>query len=89
MPFPKRATFNNPSAIEVDHCRHLYIADTLNNSIRKVVPTFSTPTKIKPVAMQTLRITQAPGVAFTLGPSLSDCNVSNTMIQGHQRGRGR
>jgi sugar lactone lactonase YvrE len=89
VPFHKRATFNGPCAIVVDHCRHLYIADTMNNSIRKIVPTFSTPTKIKPVAMQTLRITHAPGVAFTLGPSLSDCNVSNTMIQGHQRGRGR
>jgi streptogramin lyase len=87
VPFSKRATFNSPSAIVVDQNRVLYVADTLNNSVRKIVPTFSTPTNIRPVAMQSLRITHAPGVAYTLGPTLSgQTTPSNCMVYGHKRG---
>jgi len=90
VPFLHRATFNNPSAITIDPSRNLYIADTLNNSARKIVPTFSTPTKIRPIAMQSLRITHAPGVAYTLGPTLSaPPPPPNTIIYGKQRGCGR
>jgi sugar lactone lactonase YvrE len=88
VPFQKRATFYGPSAILVDTHRHLYVSDTRNNRIRKIIPTFSTATKIKPVAMQTLRITNTPGVALTLGPSLSESRLTNPVILGHQRGRG-
>jgi sugar lactone lactonase YvrE len=88
VPFQKRATFYGPSAITVDQYRNLYVADTTNNSVRKIAPTFSTATKIKPVAMQTLRITHTPGVALTLGPSLSESHLTNPVILGHQRGRG-
>jgi len=88
VPFLQRATFNFPSAICVGPDRVLYVADTLNNRIRKIVPTFSTATSIKPLAMQALRITHAPGVAYTLGPTLSaPPPPPNTIVYGHQRGR--
>lgn len=88
VPFPKRATFFKPAALCVGPDRNLYIADTFNNRIRKIVPTFSTPTNIRPVAMQALRITHAPGVAYTLGPTLSaPPPPPNTILYGHQRGR--
>lgn len=87
VPFAKRSTFNLPAAITVGHHRVLYIADTLNNTIRKITPTFSTPTNIRPVAMQALRITHAPGVAYTLGPTLSAQPAPpNTIVYGHKRG---
>ena len=90
VPFTKRATFNAPAAICVDRHRFLYVADALNNRIRKIVPTFSTPTKIRPIAMQALRITRAPGVAYTLGPTLSAATPPpTTIIYGHQRGSRR
>jgi len=88
VPFPTRATFHSPAAIVVDPLRNLYIADTGNNSVRKIDPTFSTPTNIKPIAMQALRISRAPGVAYTLGPTLSaSLCPANSIIYGHQRGR--
>ena len=89
VPITKRATFNHPLAICVDSSRYLYVADTLNNTVRKIIPTFSTPTNIKPVAMQSLRLTNSPGVAYTLGPSLTaDPPLPNSLIYGHQRGSG-
>ena len=87
VPFDKRATFNSPVAICVGPSRVLYIADKFNNRIRKITPTFSTATDIKPIAMQSLRVTHAPGVAFTLGPTLSAPDpLPNTIIYGHKRG---
>jgi sugar lactone lactonase YvrE len=87
VPVEKRATFNSPLAICVTPSRVLYLADSMNNRIRKITPTFSTPTDIKPVAMQTLRVTHSPGVAFTLGPTLSAPDpLPNTIIYGHKRG---
>ena len=87
VPFEKRATFNSPLAICVGPSRVLYVADSLNNRIRKITPTFSTPTDIKPIAMQSLRVTHAPGVAYTLGPTLSAPDPPpNTIIYGHRRG---
>jgi sugar lactone lactonase YvrE len=89
VPFSKRATLYLPSAIAVDPSRNLYVADTSNNTVRKIVPTFSTPTKIKPIAMQSLRITHSPGVAYTLGPTISaGPPPANTVIYGHRRGCG-
>ena len=88
VPFANRATFNGPLAVCVDKDRNLYVADSLNNRVRKIIPTFSTPTNIKPIAMQALRITHAPGVAYTLGPTLSaPPPPPNTVIYGHQWGR--
>jgi sugar lactone lactonase YvrE len=90
VPFSNRATFNAPAAIFVGHHRVLYVADALNNKIRRIIPTFSTPTNIRPVAMQALRITHAPGVAYTLGPTLSaPPPPPNTVVYGHQRGSRR
>lgn len=87
VPFDKRATFNSPVSICVGPSRVLYVADSLNNRIRKIIPTFSTPTDIKPIAMQSLRVTHAPGVAYTLGPTLSAPEPPpNTIIYGHKRG---
>jgi sugar lactone lactonase YvrE len=87
VPFERRATFNSPVAICVGPSRVLYVADSLNNRLRKITPTFSTPTHIKPVAMQSIRVTHSPGVAFTLGPTLSaPAPPPNTIIYGHKRG---
>ena len=89
VPFSSRATFYSPAAITVDPNRVLYVADKSNNSLRKIVPTFSTPSKIRPIAMQALRITHAPGVAYTLGPTLSAPPPNpNTITYGHKRGCG-
>jgi sugar lactone lactonase YvrE len=85
VPFEQRATFYGPSAIAVDSNRLLYIADTQNNTIRKIVPTFSTPTKIKPIAIQALRIFKSYGITNTLGPSLTE-SPKNSMVYGHKRG---
>lgn len=90
VPFSNRATFNAPAAIFVGQHRILYVADALNNKIRRIIPTFSTPTDIRPIAMQALRITHAPGVAYTLGPTLSAPPAPpNTILYGHQRGSRR
>jgi Leucine-rich repeat (LRR) protein len=87
VPFEKRATFNSPLGICLGPSRVLYVADSLNNKIRKITPTFSTATDIRPVAMQSLRVTHSPGVAFTLGPTLSAPEPPpNTIIYGHKRG---
>lgn len=85
VPFERRATFNQPAALAVDSSKILYVADKLNNTIRKIVPTFSTPTKIKPIAMQALRISKSYGMTHTLGPSLTQC-PQNSMVYGHKRG---
>jgi len=85
VPFEQRATFNAPCAIAVDSNRLLYITDTQNNTIRKIVPTFSTPTKIKPIAIQALRIFKSYGITNTLGPSLTE-SPTNSMVYGHKRG---
>ena len=90
VPLSKRALFSAPGAIIVDPSHTLYVADVSNNAIRKIVPTFSKPTKIRPVAMQALRISHAPGVAYTLGPTLSaPPPPPNTIVYGHQRGSRR
>ena len=90
VPFSNRATFHAPSAVCVGQERILYVADTLNHRIRKIVPTFSTPTNIRPVAMQALRIIHSPGVAYNLGPTLSaPPPPPNTIIYGHRRGSRR
>jgi sugar lactone lactonase YvrE len=87
VPFEQRATFYSPASIAIDSDKLLYVADTLNNTIRKIVPTFSTPTKIKPVAMQALRISKSYGITHTLGPGIlaQDC-LQNTIVYGHKRG---
>jgi sugar lactone lactonase YvrE len=88
VPFERRATFNGPLSLAIDGNKIIYVADTLNNTIRKIVPTFSTPTKIKPIAMQALRISKSYGITYTLGPSLLEhLTPQNTMmVTGHKRG---
>jgi sugar lactone lactonase YvrE len=86
VPFNKRATFNGPTALAVDPSKKLYIADTLNNTVRRIDPTFSLPVKIKPVAMQTLKISSSPGVGLTLGPTLSAQTPPESIIYGHRKG---
>ena len=85
--YHKRATFYLPSAIAIDPSKTLYIADTCNNTVRKVDTIFSTPTKIKPIAMQSIRVSNSPGVGLTLGPTLSaPPPPPNTIIYGHRKG---
>jgi len=87
VPFNKRATFNAPTAIIVNVSRQLIFCDSLNNTIRRVTPTFSNPTKIRPIAMQTIRVTSGSGTASTLGPTLSaGPPIPNTITYGHRRG---
>lgn len=87
VPFEQRATFYSPSSLAIDSNKVLYVADTLNNTIRKVVPTFSTPTKIKPIAMQALRISKSYGITYTLGPSLlAQDTIQDSIVYGHKRG---
>jgi sugar lactone lactonase YvrE len=86
--FNDRASFNNPASIAVDFSKRLFLVDSNNNTIRRIDPTFSTATKIKPVPMQSLRISHGPGVGLTLGPTLTaDPPQPNTLIYGHRRGR--
>jgi hypothetical protein len=51
--------------------------------IRSITPTFSDPTKIKPIPLQSFKIINAPGVAYTLGPTLSQPSKT-PMIQGRR-----
>jgi len=83
VPPSTRATFNAPTSIIVDSSRKLFIADSLNNTIRTITPTFSDPTKIKPIPLQSFKIINAPGVAYTLGPTLSQASKI-PMIQGRR-----
>jgi sugar lactone lactonase YvrE len=86
VPFDKRATFYLPGAIAVDPSKTLYIADTRNNTVRKVTTIFSTPTKIKPIAIQSIRVSNSPGVGLTLGPTLSAPPPLLPVIYGHRKG---
>lgn len=88
VPFNKRATFNSPSAVIINPLKQLIIADTLNNTVRRIDTVFSNPTKIKPIAMQSIKVSSAPGVGLTLGPTLSASPpLPNSMIYGHRRGQ--
>jgi len=78
-----RATFNRPISITLDSSRNLFVADSLNNTIRNIRPTFSDPTKIKPIPLQSFKIINAPGLAYTLGPTLSQPSRM-PMIQGRR-----
>ena len=80
-----RATFFNPQCIVVDSDNSLYVADYSNAALRKVDPTFSTPTKIKPGLIQAIRYLHSTGCANFLGPTLSAPPPQN-IIHGHQRG---
>jgi len=86
VPFNKRATFYSPSAIAINPARRLFIADTYNNTVRRVDPTFSNPTAIKPIATQTLKIINSPGVGLSLGPTLSASADFTPMTIGHRKG---
>ena len=50
------------------------------------MPLFSTPINIQPIPIQTFKIINAPGVAYTLGPTLSQQEPNMQLIQGHRRG---
>lgn len=80
-----RATFSNPKCIAVDLNNNIYVADYSNSSLRKVDPTFSTPTKIKPGPIQPIRYLHSTGTASFLGPTLCATPPQN-IIYGHQRG---
>uniref|UniRef100_A0A6C0ANB4 Teneurin NHL domain-containing protein n=1 Tax=viral metagenome TaxID=1070528 RepID=A0A6C0ANB4_9ZZZZ len=87
VPFNNRATFFRQTAIAIDHSRKLYVADTQNNTIRRIDTIYSTPTKIKPLAMQSIRVSHGSGVAFTLGPTLSASPpLPDSVIYGHRKG---
>ena len=87
VPFNSRASFNNPLSIVVNSSRILFVLDTSNNTIRRIETKFSTATKIKPVPMQSIRLTYGPGVGLTLGPTLTaDPPHPNTITYGHRRG---
>ena len=81
-----RATFFNPQCIIVDSDNSLYVADYSNAALRKVEPTFSTPSKIKPGPIQAIRYLHSSGSANFLGPTLCAPPPQN-IIHGHQRGR--
>lgn len=88
VPFNKRATFNSPRAVIMNPLKQLIIADTLNNTVRRIDTVFSNPTKIKPIAMQSIKVSHAPGVGLTLGPTLSASPpLPDTIIYGHRRGQ--
>lgn len=85
--FNKRATFNGQTAILVDPEKKLIIADTLNNTIRRIDTFFSSPTSIKPIAIQSIRVSNAPGVGLMLGPTLSaPPPPPDSLIYGHRKG---
>jgi sugar lactone lactonase YvrE len=88
VPFNKRATFNAPSQLIVTPLRELIVADKMNNTVRKVDTVYSTPTKIKPVAMQSIKVSHAPGVGLTLGPTLTASPPNpESITYGHRRGQ--
>jgi sugar lactone lactonase YvrE len=88
VPFNKRATFNRPSAIIINPLKQLIIADSLNNTVRRIDTVFSDPTKIKPLAMQSIKVSHAEGVGLTLGPTLSaPPPLPESVIYGHRRGQ--
>lgn len=80
-----RATFFNPQCIIVDSDNSLYVADYSNAALRKVDPTFSTPTNIKPGPIQVIRYLYSTGTACFLGPTLCAPPPQN-LIYGHQPG---
>jgi hypothetical protein len=83
VPPSNRATFNRPVSIIVNSSRKLFVADSLNNTVRDICPTFSDPIKIKPIPLQSFKIINAPGLAYTLGPTLSQPSKI-PMIQGRR-----
>lgn len=88
VPFNKRATFNAPAALLINPLKQLIVADPVNNTIRQIDTVFSTPTKIKPVAMQSIKVSHASGVGLTLGPTLSASPpLPDSLIYGHRRGQ--
>jgi hypothetical protein len=85
--FNKRATFNSPAQLIINPLRQLIVADPLNNTVRRIDTIFSTPTKIKPIAMQSIKVSHAPGVGLTLGPTLSASPPHpDSITYGHRRG---
>lgn len=88
VPFNKRATFNRPNAVIINPLKQLIVADSVNNTVRRIDTVFSDPTRIKPVAMQSIKVSNAPGVGLTLGPTLSaPPPLPNSIIYGHRRGQ--
>jgi len=88
VPFNARATFNRPSALIMDPLKQLIVADPMNNTIRRIHTIFSNPTKIKPIPMQSIKVSNSPGVGLTLGPTLSTPPpLPDSVIYGHRRGQ--
>jgi sugar lactone lactonase YvrE len=86
--FNKRATFNRPAALVMNSSNQLIIADPGNNTIRKVDTTFSNPTMIKPVSIQSIKVSHAPGIGLTLGPTLSAPPPHpDSIVYGHRKGQ--
>jgi hypothetical protein len=87
VPFNKRATFNSPAQLIITPLKELIIADSKNNTLRKVETVFSTPTKIKAITMQSIKVSHAPGVGLTLGPTLiASPPHPDSIMYGHRRG---
>jgi len=79
-------SFYSPSGIALDSSNNIFIADTKNNSIRKIELFSFNTTNIRAISIQTLKIIESPGVAMTLGPTLSaPPPTPNTIIYGKQR----
>jgi len=88
VPFNIRATFNRPSALIIDPLKQLIVADPVNNTIRRIHTIFSNPTKIKPIPMQSIKVSNSSGVGLTLGPTLSTPPpLPDSLIYGHRRGQ--
>jgi sugar lactone lactonase YvrE len=85
-PHLNRATFSNPKCIAIDVNNNIYVADYSNSSLRKIDPTFSTPTNIKVGPIQPIRYLHSTGIASFLGPTLCAPAPQN-IIHGHQRGK--
>ena len=67
-----RATFSRPTGITLDSSGTIYVADSGNNMIRTIVPTFSLYTKGRAVPIQNLKISRTPNIAYTIGPMEND-----------------